>query len=180
MSQGRPTRRERLSSAVVVMSNCDTFDRARMEWRVIEYRRARTTCVCGQQNLDGFYVLRNSLNDRRLGPIGSTCIRLFERSDMDSDVNALAQLHVLHEALQSGADDLLPINSKYFSRASLLWLAEDSAFDSNQWNGFDPWRDYEFMLDMFNKVNRGSAGQDRKARVLLDRSIKPYLARLFG
>ena len=56
-------------------------------------------------------------------------------------------------------------------------LYEEDAFVPNQYNRFDGFNDYQFMLDMFNKRDKSTITrlQHRKIRGIIVGSIRPYL-----
>ena len=52
-----------------------------------------------------------------------------------------------------------------------------NVFVANKYDDFDGYNDYEFLLKMFNKVNKAdiSDAQHRKTSAIIMKSILPYL-----
>ena len=71
----------------------------------------------------------------------------------------------------------IELSSKYFSRKLLEYLYEKDVFVANEYNGFDGYNDYQFLLKMFNKVNKAdiSDAQHKKTSAIIMNSILPYL-----
>ena len=71
----------------------------------------------------------------------------------------------------------ISLNPELFSRKLLFTLYEEGAFVPNPYNDFNGENDYEFLLKMFNKKNKGSItpAQHKKIRAIIVFSIKPYL-----
>ena len=73
------------------MSFADNWEDARLEWDVAAFTTMDDeTCVCGKRHIVRCYTIRNIINKHMLYPIGSECIRKFERSEMDNQARALA------------------------------------------------------------------------------------------
>ena len=71
----------------------------------------------------------------------------------------------------------IELSSKFFSRKLLEYLYKKDVFVANKYNDFDGYNDYEFLLKMFNKVNKAdiSDAQHRKTTAIIMKSILPYL-----
>lgn len=82
------------------------------------------------------------------------------------------QLFKLLHAVED--NEFLQLSSEFFSRKLLRYLFEVGAFKATKWNNFEPEKDYEFMIDMFNKRNR-TENQNKKAVAIILTSIKPFL-----
>ena len=80
--------------------------------------------------------------------------------------------HLLH-AIESR--EYITLTSDYFSRNLLWYLYEEGAFHPNQHNQYQPKKDYDFMLQMFNRHGPGSSMQDSKINAIIIYSIKPFL-----
>lgn len=50
----------------------------------------------------------------------------------------------------------ITLDSRYFSRKLLGYLYDNDVFEANEYNNFDDRRDYNFMLDMFNKRDKSA------------------------
>ena len=108
-------------------------------------------------------------------PIGSSCIHKFERKELNDLATIKEQLFKLLHAVESNA--FIELTSEYFTRKLLRYLYDNDAFEPNQYNGFDAYKDYQFLIDMFNKRNR-TYKQNQKATAIILNSIKPYLEKL--
>lgn len=70
----------------------------------------------------------------------------------------------------------ISLSPEFFSRKLLKKLYDEGAFDC-EYNGYDGYDDYEFILKMFNKRDKSSItlGQQKKIRAIIVASIRPYL-----
>ena len=134
------------------------------------------SCVCGKENLRYLFTIRNIYNGHTLFPIGSSCIKKFERYDLNEEVAAKEQLFKLLHAIEN--NEFLTLSSSLFSRKLLLYLYDIGAFKPTPHNRYNPENDYHFMLDMFNKRNRMSYRQESKTTAIILNSIKPFLQQM--
>lgn len=160
-----------------VMDNSESkyWDDAVTEWEIVdveEDKRLKGSCICGKEHLRYLFTIKNQLNGNELYPIGSSCIKKFERDDLSLEVDIKEQLFKLLHAVED--NQYIQLSSEYFSRKLLKYLRDIRAFKSTQWNNYDPESDYRFMLDMFNKRNR-TVSQNKKATAIILNSIKPFL-----
>jgi len=156
-------------------SESNSWELAVTEWEISdveEDEQLEESCICGKEHLRYLFTIENQLNGRVLYPIGSSCIKKFERDDLKHEVDVKEQLFKLLHAVEK--DQFLPLSSEFFSRKLLLYLYEIGAFKPTKWNDFRPEKDYKFMLDMFNKRKR-TEKQDKKATAIILGSIKPFL-----
>ena len=72
-------------------------------------------------------------------------------------------------------NSFLTLSSDFFSRKLLLYLLDLGAFKPTSYNHYNPEKDYQFMLDMFNKRSRRTESQDKKATAIILNSIRPFL-----
>ncbi len=169
---------ENLIKVVIEASVADTWESAVLEWEIIdctEDESAESQCVCKHEGLRYLYKIRNVKNGKKLFPIGSTCIKKFEREDLNEEISIMEQMFVLLHAVEKR--ELIELSSKYFSRKLLEYLYEKDVFVANEYNGFDGYNDYQFLLKMFNKVNKADItdAQHRKTSAIIMNSILPYL-----
>lgn len=160
-----------------VMDNSESeyWEDAVTEWEIVdveEDERLEESCICGKEHLRYLFTIKNQLNGNELYPIGSSCIKKFERDDLKLQVDVKEQLFKLLHAVEN--NDYLQLSSEFFSRKLLLYLLDVGAFEPNQWNNFNPENNYRFMLDMFNKRTRTDK-QNKKATAIILGSIKPFL-----
>lgn len=170
---------ENLIKKVLDNSWSDNWDEAVREWEIYDCEEdssCTSYCVCGKEHLRYLYTIRNVDTGHILYPIGSSCINKFERDDMTEETIIREKLFELYYAVQD--NDMIELNSKYFSRKLLLWLYEEGAFRPTVYNNYDARNDYEFMLDMFNKRPENiSQRQQSKVRAIIVSSIRPFLTR---
>lgn len=164
-----------LMSTVIEKSNSSDWHSAVHEWDIIameEDEDADSICICGNTGLRYLYEIKNSRNDNTLFPIGSTCIKQFERDDLNQEIINREMMFKLVNAVKQR--QMIYLKSELFSRKFLLYLYEHDAFEETKYNGFDGYNDYKFMLNMFNKRER-TAAQEKKATAIIMNSIIPYV-----
>ncbi len=167
-----------LIQTVITASNGNTWDVAVNEWEILDCEEddfLSESCICGKENLRYLYTIRNTLNGNILYPIGSSCIKKFERDDLKEETVVREKLFKLRHAVEN--NEFISLNSELFSRKLLYFLYDDNAFRPNQYNDYDGYNDYEFLLDMFNKRDKNSISskQQAKIRAIIVSSIRPYL-----
>lgn len=168
--------RETLIKDVLENSVESTWNKAVFEWEIIDCIEDdfnESSCICGKENIKYLFRIRNVKNGNELFPIGSSCIKKFERDDMNELTSVKEKLFQLLHAIQSS--EFISLNSEYFSRKLLKHLFEEGAFQPSEYNNNDGENDYEFMLKMFNKRSEPTDNQKRKIRAIIVASIKPYL-----
>lgn len=158
-----------LIEPIVRASVSDRWETAVLEWDISdceEDESAKTDCMCGHEGIRYLFYIRNRNNGTTFGPIGSECIKKFGRKDLASDVDVQERMFKLYEAITKGLR--IELNTTLFSRKFLLYLCEQGAIDE---------RDYEFMLEMFNKRDKDAITfrQQSKINAVLGFSIKPFL-----
>ena len=164
-----------LIQRVIDNSESDIWESAVFEWVIFDWEEDVTlesSCICGKENLRYLFTIRNTLNGNILYPIGSSCIKKFERADLDEEAVVKEQLFKLLHAIENNR--FLTLSSEFFSRKLLRHLYEIGAFKPTQYNNYNPEEDYQFMLDMFNKRSR-TMKQEKKATAIILNSIKPFL-----
>lgn len=167
-----------LVRAVVSDSVANDWDTARAEWDVTavdEDPRSDGICVCGQLGLAILYTITNRRNGAALYPIGSTCVNQFARTELNTQVATLSGLLKLREAIRAGRR--IELTSEFFTRAMLEYLYDEGAFTADDYNKGKTERDFEFLLDMFNKRNKDNitAGQKKMIRGLLWYKVRPFI-----
>lgn len=165
-----------LIDAVLRLSEADDWRSAVNEWSIDDVEEDETlteSCVCGKENLRYLFTIRNEVNGNMLYPIGSSCIKKFERTDLNEEVSVKEQLFKLLHAIENNS--FLTLSSDFFSRKLLLYLFNLGAFKPTIYNHFNPEEDYQFMLDMFNKRTRRTVSQDKKVTAIILNSIRPFL-----
>ena len=166
---------KRLIETVLRYSDATEWNAAVLEWCIDDVEEDETqqeSCICGKENLRYLFTIRNIINGNTLYPIGSSCIKKFERSDLDEEVAVKEHLFKLLHAIEGR--NFLTLSTDFFSRKLLRYLYDIGAFKATLYNDFEPYDDYKFMLDMFNKRNRTDK-QEKKATAIILNSIKPFL-----
>ena len=167
-----------LIERVIDNSEASNWEDAVLEWEVFDCEEDETlqsSCICGKEELRYLFTIRNTQNGNFLYPIGSSCIRKFERDDLDEDVSIREQLFKLLHAIEN--NEFITLSSDLFSRKLLFYFYDEDVFKPNSYNRYNPEVDYEFMLQMFNKRNKDSIStlQQRKISAIIMDSIRPYL-----
>lgn len=164
-----------LIQRVIDNSDASNWEDAVLEWEVDDCEEDETlqaSCVCGKEELRYLFTIRNTRNGNLLYPIGSSCIKKFDRDDLDEEVAVKEQLFKLLHAIESNS--FITLSSDFFSRKLLRYLYDIDAFEATEYNRYDPYNDYQFLLDMFNK-RLWSERQEKKATAIILNSIRPFL-----
>lgn len=161
---------DNLIGTVIGLSVADDWEGARREWRIVGCEVDEThsaTCVCGKEGLRYVYTIANTETGETLSPIGSSCIKKFEQSDMDEELAGWQQaIKLMEEAARIGKEDYVHLHSGSYSRKLLYFLYEQDAFRPTKYNGYDGYNDYLFLLDMFNG-GFCSEAQERKCQAII-------------
>lgn len=152
-----------------------------MEWKItnmFEEEDASEQCICGKENIRYCYEISNVKTGKKLCPIGSSCIKKFEREDLKDEISVYEKMFVLLHELEK--NNFIEFSNKFFSRKLLKYLYENGAFQPNEHNGWHPEKDYQMLLDMFNRRSERTPRQEQKIRAIIVSSIKPFLYDLLG
>lgn len=168
---------ERLIKRVIELSESSDWDTAVTEWEIIDCEEDDTlseSCICGKEHLYYLFTIENVVNENSLFPIGSSCIKKFGRKDLDNEAAIREKMFKLYHAVEG--NQFISLSPEFFSRKVLERLYQEGAFDS-EYNNYDGYDDYEFILKMFNKKDKSSitTAQQRKIRAIIVASIRPYL-----
>ena len=167
-----------LIQRVLDESESNTWNEAVLEWVIDdceEDNSLQSSCICGKEELRYLFTIRNVRNGNTLFPIGSSCIKKFDRDDLNEEVSIQEKLFKLFHAIEDG--NFITLSPEFFSRKLLKYLYEEGVFQANEYNNNEPEIDYEFMLKMFNKRDKESItpNQQRKINAIIMTSIRPYL-----
>lgn len=170
-----------LIQRVIDESEALNWESAVLEWGGFDCEEDETllsSCICGKEELRYLFTIRNTKNGNILYPIGSSCIKKFERSDLNEDVSIKEQLFRLLHAIEN--NEFITLSGDLFSRKLLGYLLHEGAFQANSYNGYEPEADYDFLLKMFNKRDKSSitTAQKRKISAIIMSSIRPFLRKL--
>lgn len=169
--------RTNLINRVIEKSISKNFSDAVLEWEIIDCEEDETNssgCLCGKENIRYLFSIKNINTGAVLYPIGSTCIKKFNRNDLNEIISYNESLFKLLHAVEK--DEFLSLSPELFSRKTLLRLYNDGAFSYNNCR-FDPYSNYLFMLKMFNKIKKDDITllQKKKIAAILLCNIKPYI-----
>jgi len=158
-------------------SQSNTWDAAVLEWEINdceEDESLESSCICGKENLRYLFTISNKYNGRTLFPIGSSCIKKFDREDLNTETSIQEAMFNLLHAIQNGI--FISLTAEFFSRKLLQALYQEGAFNTD-YNNYNGEQDYEFMLKIFNKRNKNSitSKQDKKVKAIIVNSIRPFL-----
>lgn len=168
---------ERLIKRIIELSRGNDWDTAVTEWEIADCEEDDTlseSCVCGKEHLYYLFTIENTVNGNTLFPIGSSCIKKFGRDDLDDEAAVREKMFKLYHAVED--NQFISLSPEFFSRKLLKKLYEEGAFDC-EYNGYDGYDDYEFILKMFNKRDKSTItfGQEKKIRAIIVASIRSYL-----
>ncbi|MBX9006075.1 MULTISPECIES: hypothetical protein [Lactobacillales] len=173
---------EHLFEEVLDASVSSDWDEAVNEWDVVgidEDGNHDTSCICGKEGLRYLFTIQNRFNGNELFPIGSKCIGKFERADLDLNTATYQKLFELFNEYER--NKFISLKSGMFSRKLLEFLYNDGAFKPTVYNGSDPYKDYEFLLSMFNKREENiTKKQNGKIKAILLNQIVPYIQTKMG
>lgn len=172
---------QNLIETVINLSESDSWESAVTEWEIedcIEDEDAATQCVCGHENLRYLFTIKNVLNGNEVFPIGSTCIKKFERTDLDDKATIDISMFKLMHAVTNG--EFIKLKGGLFTRKIIKYLYDNGCFVDNDYNQNCAYNDYEFFLKMFNKKDEISPAQQRKVTAIIMAYIRPFVFDLCG
>lgn len=169
---------QNLIQTVLNHSDSPVWATAVLEWEVEDCEEddsLESSCICGKENLKYLFTIRNKKNNNALYPIGSTCIKKFDRTDLNDVVSIQEGLFRLLHAISN--KKFIKLTSEYFSRKILKYLCINNAFKPSKYNDFNAENDYTFLLKMFNKKDKNSISykQQKKINAIIITNIRPYL-----
>lgn len=166
---------ENLRKAIIDNSVSKNWQQAVLEWKLVDTEedlQNESQCICGKENIKYLHRIQNTRNGKELFPIGSSCIKKFDRADLNELISIKEKLFKLYHAVSN--NDFLDFNSNLFSRKLIKYLYDEGAFESE--NKKYPARDsYEFLLKIFNKRKEISEKQNKKVKAILVNNIKPFV-----
>lgn len=167
---------ENLIKTVLEHSTSQNWVDAVNEWYIDDIEEDETlseSCICGHPNLRYLFTIKNETNNNTLFPIGSECIKKFERDELYQEATIKEKLFELYHIVENNS--FIEFNSKLFSRKLLKYLYDAGAFKANEYNHYNPLQDYNFMLKTFNQKNPATSQQDKKVKAIILNSIKPFI-----
>ena len=165
-----------LAEKLTALSQADTWEQAVSEWDIDgcgEDESLASSCVCGKERIRYLFTIRNRRNGNTLYPIGSSCVRKLGPPALREAADITESLFRLRRLISSGGR--VTLTSDCLSRKLLAHLHTAGAFRPNAYNAHNPYRDYAFLLDMFNKRSPPTPRQQAKINALIATSVKPFL-----
>lgn len=172
-----PSSFEQLKKVVLEKSCSKNWINAVLEWEIAdadEDESCSSSCVCGKEDIRYLYTIENTKTKETLFPIGSSCIRKFERSDLNNQTSLTEQLFKLYHAVEE--NEFLSLSTDLFSRKLLKHLYDEGAFYSTD-EKYHEEENYKFLLKMFNKRDKDAITQRQKNKIaaILLNNIKPFV-----
>ena len=168
---------ENLIKRVLEHSVSNEWSIAVSEWKMIDVEEdswCESQCVCGKENIRYLFTIKNIYNNNKINPIGSRCIKRFNVKELSELVSLKESLFKLLHAVEE--NKFIEFSSELFSRKLLKHLYDLGAFMATEYNDYEPYNDYEFLLKMFNKSEaKRTEKQKKKAIAIVLSSIKPFL-----
>lgn len=167
---------ENLLKVVIEKSVANDWENAVLEWDIEDCEEDdynESTCVCGKENIKYLYEIKNVKNENVIFPIGSTCIKKFGRDDLNEKTTINEKMFRLLHAIED--KKFINLDSEFFSRKLLEYFYEEGVFKPNKHNEYNPEKDYEFMLQMFNMRSKPPKSKQGKIDAIILNDIKPYL-----
>ena len=114
------------------------------------------------------------MNHKTIYPVGSCCIKKFNRADLNEKITVKEKLFKLYHAVDT--NQFLSLDNELFSRKLIKYLCKEGAFLSSNPN-YSEETSYKFFLDMFNKRNKEdiTPAQDKKIKAILLNNIIPFV-----
>lgn len=168
---------EQLTKIVLEKSEAKRWGDAIKEWDLCdtdEDEDASSVCVCGKTGIRYLHKIYNLVNHKTIYPVGSCCIKKFNRADLNEKITVKEKLFKLYHAV--GTNQFLTLDTELFSRKLIKYLYREGAFESNNPNYLAE-TNYQFFLDMFNKRNKEdiTPAQNKKIKAILLNNIIPFV-----
>lgn len=168
---------ERLVKAVIDSSDSKDWNNAVLEWELIDTEEdeyAESECICGKESIRYLHKIQNLINGNILFPVGSSCIKKFDRDELNELISVREKMFKLYHAVDNKR--FLELSSELFSRKLIKYLYDMGAFNSSD-ERFSAESNYKFFLKMFNKRTEMTIKQDRKVKAILLNNIKPFVTK---
>lgn len=167
------SRFEKLQSEVIRFSNSEKWNEATLEWDIIDFAEdsnMEESCTCGKPHIKYLYTISNNITGNVLEPIGSQCIKKFERDDLKEEINIYERLFKLVNAKRDKKFIELKSDEKYFSKNLIDYLHNKNVFAINgQYNH------YEILRKFFTQRKELTDKQKKLATRIIMTDIFPYL-----
>lgn len=169
---------KKLQKEVMHCSNSRKWDEAVLEWDIIDFAEdsfMRESCKCGKPHIKYLYTIANKVSDKVLEPIGSQCIKKFEREDLKEEINIYEQLFKLVNAKRDKQFIELKSNEKYFSKKLIDYLHNQNVFTTT--GEYGQYNHYEILRKFFTQRKELTDKQKKLATRIIMTDIFPYLDR---
>lgn len=168
---------KQLTEVVLEKSESKKWNDAVKEWDLVDTNEdtdVSSTCICGKTGIRYLHRIVNLINHQTIYPVGSCCIKKFNRADLKEKVAVEEKLFKLYHAVNS--NKFLSLDTELFSRKLITHLYLEGAFASNN-PDYSPIITYRFFLDMFNKRNKGliTTAQEKKIKAILLNNVRPFI-----
>lgn len=166
---------ENLRDAVLEKSQSKIWRTAVQEWTiadVVEDEESSSVCTCGKTGLRYLFTIENFITGNSLFPIGSECIKKFERDDLYNHATTTIDLFKLLHGIRERK--FIQPTSDFFSRKLIQFLYDKDAIKSE--------KEYTFFLKMFNMTNKENITPKQQNWIngIIAYSIKPWLEANYG
>lgn len=91
-----PTKFEILKNLLIVNSESEDYNGAIEEWKIcdkMENEEVNGICLCTHTGLRWLYTIENKINNTKLFPIGSKCIKQFKNERLGTSLELLEKLN---------------------------------------------------------------------------------------
>lgn len=170
---------ENFIKEIISKSESKKWREARDEWVISDVWEADDLsghCICGKEDCRYQFEIYNTINGNELFPLGSECIKKFERQDFNETVKQTSEVYRLaHACNKSGR-----VSLDMFSRRLISVFYYEDWLKPNKYNDYDAYNDYLFLLEMFNRRIPMTFKQKRKVQAILRESIIPNLKKLLN
>ena len=172
-----------LSEIVINNSVSKNWKDAINEWYIsnMNYVDDDETCICGKEGIKYCYEIKNIKNGNILYPIGSSCIKKFEREDLVLESEAYKVMYKIYKYYNSKGYKNYSMHAKnssnenIFNRKIIEYFYDKEVFKSNK---FSEEETYSFLIDMFNKKSDLSEKQRKKVFANIKYNIIPYVNKI--
>lgn len=163
----------KLQKEVIHCSSNKNWYEAVQEWDIVDFAEdsdRQESCKCGKPNIKYLYTISNRVTNEVLEPIGSQCIKKFERKDLKEEISIYEQLFKLVNARRDKKFIALKSDEKYFSKKLIDYLHSQNVFTiSGQYNN------YEILRKFFAQRKPLTDKQDKLSKRIIITDVFKYL-----
>lgn len=137
---------ENLIKTVMDKSWGNTWKEAVQEWDIIDCAEDNSlsrSCICGKEQIKYLYRLHNRKTNQWLFPIGSSCIKKFQRKDLqEKTATTEAMFKLLHAV---GNNQYLQLSSGKITKIGRVYITINNGYPNRQFF-IKSGNDYEFGI----------------------------------